>query len=214
MNAASGSAISREHLADLPIGRHAGEVLLPVSAEEFAIARADLRQERVVGFDTETRPAFRKGESYLPCLAQAATARAVYLLQLGRPQALELVAELLEDARVVKAGIALAGDLRQLRQLVPFQDRNVVDLGIVARRNGYGQTGLRNLAGLFLGIRVPKGAKTSNWAAPQLSAAQIVYAATDAWACREIFLRFESQGLLRRHLNEAPAPVERATDSR
>jgi len=56
---------------------------------------------------------------------------------------------------------------------------------------------VRNLAGIFLGCRIPKGARTSNWAAPHLSAAQITYAATDAWACRELFLRFQSLGLLR-----------------
>jgi ribonuclease D len=56
---------------------------------------------------------------------------------------------------------------------------------------------VRNLAGMFLGFRIPKGASTSNWAAPQLTAAQITYAATDAWACRELFLRFQSLGLLR-----------------
>ncbi len=55
---------------------------------------------------------------------------------------------------------------------------------------------MRNLAGIFLGFRIPKGTRTSNWAAPQLSAAQIAYAATDAWACRELYLRFRSLGLL------------------
>ena len=65
-----------------------------------------------------------------------------------------------------------------------------------ARRAGLDQTGLRNLAGLLLGFRIPKGNRTSNWAARQLSPAQINYAATDAWVCRELFLRFETMGLL------------------
>jgi ribonuclease D len=55
---------------------------------------------------------------------------------------------------------------------------------------------VRNLAGLFLGYRVPKGSKTSNWAAPRLSAQQITYAATDAWVCRELYLKFETLGLM------------------
>jgi len=78
----------------------------------------------------------------------------------------------------------------------PFDERNVVDLGVLARRNGLAQTGLRNLAAIFFGYRIPKGTKTSNWAAPRLTAAQITYAATDAWACRELFLCFEQRGLL------------------
>ena len=73
---------------------------------------------------------------------------------------------------------------------------NTLDLGVVARRRGLGQTGVRNLAGMLLGFRIPKGNRTSNWAAPRLSPAQIIYAATDAWACRELYLKFETLGLL------------------
>ena len=72
----------------------------------------------------------------------------------------------------------------------------MLDLGAVARHCGLGQTGLRNLAGMFLKIRIPKNTKTSNWAAPNLSAAQIHYAATDAWVCRELFLRFRGLGMI------------------
>jgi len=65
-----------------------------------------------------------------------------------------------------------------------------MDLGQVARRHGLEQTGVRNLAGIFLGSRIPKGAKTTNWAARRLTPQQVAYAATDAWACRELYLRF------------------------
>lgn len=188
--------ISREELANLPIRRYDGEVCLVSTPRDLERAAADIREELVVGFDTETRPAFRKGEVYLPCLAQAATARAVYLFQLREPAVFEALAGLLAEPRIVKAGVAMADDLRALRLLFPFKEQSVLDLGIVARRCGYKQTGVRNLAGIFLGFRIPKGARTSNWAAAKLSAAQITYAATDAWACRELFLRFKSVGLL------------------
>ena len=188
--------ISREELANLPIRRDEGEVCLVSTPRDLERAAADIREELVVGFDTETRPAFRKGEVYLPCLAQAATARAVYLFQLREPAVFEALAGLLAEPRIVKAGVAMADDLRALRLLFPFKEQSVLDLGIVARRCGYKQTGVRNLAGIFLGFRIPKGARTSNWAAAKLSAAQITYAATDAWACRELFLRFKSLGLI------------------
>lgn len=183
-------------MAALPLRRYEGDVCLVATAEHLERALADLRQEDAVGFDTETRPAFRKGETYLPCLVQAATARCVYLFQLHQPQAFRVLAEMLEETRAVKAGVALAYDLRSLKLLFPFEERNVLDLGIVARRWRLDQTGLRNLAGIFLGLRVPKGARTSNWAAPRLTAAQITYAATDAWICRELFLQFRKRGLL------------------
>lgn len=189
-------AISREEMAALPLRRYEGEVCLVATPADLERALADLRQEAVVGFDTETRPAFRKGETHLPCLVQAATARSVYLFQLRQSQVFRVLAELLTETRVVKVGVALAHDLRSLRLLFPFVEMNVLDLGIVARRHRMEQTGLRNLAGIFLGVRIPKGARTSNWAAPRLSAAQITYAATDAWVCRELFLQFQSLGML------------------
>jgi ribonuclease D len=72
----------------------------------------------------------------------------------------------------------------------------MLDLGVVARHWGLQQTGVRNLAGIFLKVRIPKSIKTSNWAAPKLSAAQIGYAATDAWICRELFLQFQGLGMI------------------
>lgn len=188
--------ISKETLAELPIRRYEGRVSLVETAQELADAREDLRQERVVGLDTETRPSFRKGETHLPCLVQAATARAVYLFQLNRLDVFPALAELLAKPEVMKTGVGLAYDLQQLKQVFPFTVETVLDLGVVARRRGLGQTGVRNLAGMLLGFRIPKGNRTSNWAAPRLSPAQINYAATDAWACRELYLSFEQQGLL------------------
>ena len=183
-------------MAKLPIRRYEGEVCLVATPGDLERALADIRQESVIGFDTETRPAFKKGESHLPCLVQAATARTVYLFQLRQIEVFQVLAGLLAEPRTVKVGVALANDLRPLRQLFPFIEQNVLDLGVVARQCSFTQTGLRNLAGIFLGFRIPKGARTSNWAAPHLSVAQITYAATDAWACRELFLQFESLGLV------------------
>ncbi|MGE5523597.1 MAG: 3'-5' exonuclease [Rhodospirillaceae bacterium] len=190
------SGISREQIADLPLRRYEGEVRLVETAADIELAMADMTAETVVGFDTETRPAFRRGEVYLPALVQAATAQRVYLFQLRHTAVHDAVAQLLGSPRVVKAGVAVAHDLRTLKGVFPFEPRNVVDLGVLARRRGMEQTGLRNLAGLLLGYRIPKGAKTTNWAAHRLSDAQVAYAATDAWACRELYLRFATLGLI------------------
>jgi len=189
-------SISREDMAKLAIRRYEGRVCLVAAPGDLEEARADLRQETIVGLDTETRPAFKKGESHLPALVQVATARAVYLFQLRRTEVFPVLADLLSEPRVVKAGVSLKDDLRALKQVFAFEEKNMLDLGWVARSNGFGQTGVRNLAGILLGLRIPKGTKTSNWAARDLSAAQIAYAATDAWACRELYLRFQSLGLL------------------
>ncbi len=190
-------AISRDDLNTLPVRRYEGPVTFVDTPTLLFEALTDVRSEHAVGFDTETRPAFRKGESYLPSIVQVATARMVYILPLRYPDTHSVLAEMLEAPGIAKSGVALAYDLRTLKQVFPFVEKSIVDLGIVAKRRGYEQTGVRNLAGIFLGYRIPKGAKTTNWSAPQLTPAQIIYAATDAWVCRELHLRFEEMGILR-----------------
>ena len=188
-------AISREAVAALPIRRYEGDICLVESESDLARAQADLNAESVVGFDTETRPAFTRGVRHLPCLVQAATARAVYLFPLRWKPAFVSLAELLADTRICKVGISINEDLRVLAEVFPFGVANVREVGDLARRLGVGQSGLRNLAGLFLGFRIAKGKQTSNWAAARLSSAQIAYAATDARACRELYLHLRSMPL-------------------
>jgi ribonuclease D len=189
----SGSAekISREEMSELPIRRYEGPVHVIAGRSDLQHAMQDIFSERAVGFDTETRPAFRPGESYLPSLVQFATASAVYLLRAQQQDLFGAMREILSSEKIIKVGVSVADDLRNLKALFEFEERSVVDLGEVAKRHGLKQTGVRNLAGIFLGARIPKGAKTTNWAARRLTPQQIAYAATDAWACRELYLRFE-----------------------
>jgi hypothetical protein len=174
--------LSREALGALPIRRYEGAVHVLAGPADLERAMQDIGQESVVGFDTETRPAFRPGERYLPSLVQHDFSGALR--------------EILASERIVKAGVSVAHDLRGLKQLFAFEEQAVVDLGRVARRHGMQQTGVRNLVGIFLGTRIPKGAKTTNWAARRLTPQQIAYAATDAWACRELYLRFRQLALV------------------
>jgi ribonuclease D len=163
--------------------------------EELEEAQTDLRQETIVGLDTEARPAFRKGESHLPGLVPAATARAVWLFQLRRTEGHPVLAKLLADSRIIKAGISLKDNLRaeagvSLRREEHARPRNRRAL---ARPRPDRRSQPRRHAP---GFSRPKGTKTSNWAVRELSPVQITYAATDAWACRELYLKFHSLGLL------------------
>jgi ribonuclease D len=189
-------SISREEMIELPIRRYEGPVRLVAALPDLERAMQDISRESVIGFDIETRPAFRPGESYLPSLVQFATAGAVYLLQVQQQDYSAAMREIFSSAKVVKAGVSVTDDLRNLKKLFQFEESAVVDLGKVARRHGLKQTGVRNLAGIFLGTRIPKGAKTTNWAARRLTPQQIAYAATDAWACRELYLRFKQLNLV------------------
>jgi ribonuclease D len=189
-------SITRDEVVALPIRRYEGETVVVASPAELERAREDFAQETLVGIDTETRPAFRKGESYPPSLVQVATAKAVYLFQIQQLDCSAVLRDLLDAERTVKAGVSLAYDLRQLKHVFAFVEKSIVDVGWAAKRHKLEQTGVRNLAALFLGFRIPKGAKTTNWSARRLSPQQVTYAATDAWVCRALYLRFSELGLL------------------
>ena len=188
--------ITREEMSELPVQRYEGPVHLITTPSDVERALPDLRGENVVGFDTETRPAFRRGESYYPSLVQFATAKAVYLVQVQRGDYSKSMREIFSSENIIKAGVSVKDDLHNLKNLFELDEHAVVDLGKIARRHGLKQTGVRNLAGIFLGVRIPKGAKTTNWAARRLTPQQITYAATDAWVCRQLYLRFKELNLV------------------
>ena len=185
------ATISAAQMSELTIQRYEGPVHIVAGQPDLEHALHDILEESVVGFDTETRPAFRPGESYLPSLVQFATASAVYLFQAQQQDLFGAMRDIISSGNVIKVGVSVTDDLRALRKLFDFNESSVVDLGKVAKRHGLQQTGVRNLAGIFLGLRITKGAKTTNWAARRLTPQQITYAATDAWVCRELFLRFK-----------------------
>ena len=186
--------ISSEAVNRLPLRRYDGPVRLVEGMRHAREAVKRLARARVLGFDTETRAAFRKGEAYPPSLVQLAAGDAVYIFRLAALKKLGGLETVFEDACVVKAGVSLAYDLRELQALAPFEPRGFADLEGLSDKAGIAANGLRPLAAIVLGFRVGKGPKTSNWARVPLSPAQIAYAATDAWVCREIYLRLVGRG--------------------
>jgi ribonuclease D len=183
--------ITKEELAELPLYRYEGPIHLIRTDEELAHWTPVLRKEQVLGFDTETRPSFRRGQNYLPAVVQIAAADAVFVIQLAHISATGLLAVILSSPDILKTGIALDQDLIKLKEKFGFQPRSILDLGPIAARQKIHKTGLRNLAGLLLGCRISKQAQVSNWAAPHLTPSQIQYAATDAWISRELFFALE-----------------------
>lgn len=193
--------ISKAEINLLPLGAYEGPIHLVKTQEDLSHAVGELGKEKVLGFDTETRPAYRRGESYLPSVLQLAGMRAVYIFQL---QALEIpgeIVELLSDPSIVKAGVAIRDDISGLRELFPFEPYGFVELSTLAGSLGYENAGLRSLAACLLGFRISKAAQTSNWATRNLTSVQMRYAATDAWVGRELYkkldrVRFELQSEL------------------
>jgi len=160
------------------------------------MALAALTAETLLGFDTETRPAFRKGQSFTPALVQLAGATCVYLFQLNRVPFDDALAGLLANPGIVKAGVAVRDDIKALQALTDFEPGGFLDLGDQARDLGLRTNGLRNLSANFLGFRISKGAQRSNWDTATLTPKQVNYAATDAWVSRELCLRLATLGLV------------------
>jgi len=183
--------MSRDEINACPMERWTGPTNVVRSRDGLAAATQRLAGHSLLGFDTETRPAYKKGESYLPSLLQLACADEVFIFQLKHLGLAGPLCDILADPAIIKAGVSLDYDIRELKKLSRFKAAGFVDLGNLARKAGIRNHGLRGLAAVFLGFRIPKGAQTSNWSRDELTPQQIQYAATDAWVGRRLYLALE-----------------------
>lgn len=187
---------TKEEINELPLQQYEGEIKLIDRKEDVSDAVKELSKCNLLGFDTETRPAFRKGVSYSPSLIQLATSEKVYLLHLSHIPLSDDIKELLSSSGITKTGVAVGNDVKELRNLSPFRPGGFHDLGDLARGLGMQTSGLRNLAANLLGFRISKGVQCSNWGRKVLTPQQVVYAATDAWVSRKIYLKFTELGVI------------------
>jgi ribonuclease D len=183
--------MSKDEINDCPMKRWNGPTSVVRSKDELAAAMDKLDGHTLLGFDTETRPAYKKGESYLPSLLQLASDKEVFIFQLKHLGLAKPLRQILADASVIKAGVSLDYDISELKKLSVFKAAGFIDLGNIAKKAGIKNHGLRGLAAVLLGLRISKGAQTTNWARDVLTRQQIQYAATDAWVGRKLYLSLE-----------------------
>lgn len=176
-----------------PMQQWTGPVTVVRTSAELAAAMTRLAGQTLLGFDTETRPTYKVGEYYPPSLLQLAGGSEVFIFQLKPLGLAQPLRELLADPAIIKTGVSLDYDLRELRKLHDFPAAGFVDLGELAKKSGIKNHGLRGLAAVLLGFRISKAAQTSNWANPLLSPQQIQYAATDAWVGRQLYLALTTE---------------------
>lgn len=183
-------SISKDEIKELPIKRFEGEIILIDKAEDAISAFEEISKEKIIGIDTETKPAFKKGVFHKTALIQVAITGKVFLFRLNKIGFPSALAKLLANPQIEKIGIAVIQDMKELRQqFMHFESQEVVDLNILCKNMGFENIGAKNLSAMVLGHNISKRQQTSNWETPQLSEAQIYYAATDAWICREIYLK-------------------------
>lgn len=190
--------ISSEEIEQLEVATFDGPIIVVDSEDnEFFEAIEYLEKQSVIGFDTETKPCFQahmpRNKMALLQLSGAEKAFIFRLHNLGLPKPL---AKILADPKILKIGAAVKEDIRGLQGYNKFIAKGFVDLQSIVANYGILDKSVRKMAAIVLGIRVSKSQQLSNWEAPQLSGAQLKYAAIDAWVCQEIYKR------LNKNINE------------
>ena len=175
----------------MPLGSFPGKIqVIDKNGIDFVRAIAYLGTQKIIGFDTETRPVFSPGQRHNHvALLQLSGAEKAYLFRVGTMGMRKLLCAILSNPRILKVGAAVHDDVRGLQYYRQFEERGFVDLQKIAYEWGIRDKSVKKLAANILGVRISKSQQLSNWEAEELSAAQQMYAATDAWVCREMYLK-------------------------
>ena len=188
--------LEKQEINALPLKIYDGKTFIINTLQDVKPSCDLLQKENILGFDTETRPAFQKGEHYSPSIIQLAGKKSVFIFQLHQIGFCKPIKQLLSNRNILKCGVAIKHDLSELNLLSKFIPRGFVDLGELARKAFIPHHGLRGLAAYFLRFRISKQAQTSNWNIKTLSKKQIIYAATDAWVGRELYFKFMKEKII------------------
>lgn len=188
--------ITKQQVNELPLQRYEGKVIVVSTQEQLDVALQELNKADVIGFDTESKPTFRKGDYNPVAMIQMAVPGKVFLIRINLTGFTPALQALFANEKVIKAGISIRDDIKEMQRQAHFEPANVVELNDIAKEAGVKNIGVRSLAGIFLEIRISKGQQTSNWSRETLSEGQIAYAATDAWVCLEIYQKLNQLGFI------------------
>jgi len=176
----------KKKIQTLPCIHFEGRIIVVFTEMETDKAVDYLMQQPILGFDTETRPAFKKGQMHQVALLQVATHDTCFLFRLNKTGLTDSVVRLLEDKSITKVGLSLQDDMRALNQRRAFEPGTYVELQKEVKDIGIEDNSLQKIYANLFGKKIAKGQQLSNWEADILSEAQQRYAATDAWACIKI----------------------------
>lgn len=184
-------SISTEELGKLEYESFPGRIhVIDSVGAEFNRAIAYLRSQKIIGFDTETRPCFGPNQPrYGVSLLQLSGPEKAYLFRVKDMGMHRRLCNLLADKRIIKVGAAIHDDIRGLQKLRDFQADGFVDLQKIVADYGIRDKSVKKMTAIILGFRISKTQQLSNWEAETLSESQCKYAATDAWVCREMYLK-------------------------
>jgi len=188
--------ITKLEINELPLFKYEGKTVIATTEKQIDEAISEIEKYDLVGFDTETKPTFKKGQFNHVALVQIATAEIVYLLRIHKVGVQRSLAGFLSNENITKIGIALDDDVIALNKKRRFKPEGFVDLNRIAPSLGIENIGARNLSALVLNSRISKNQQVTNWENDTLTYPQIKYAATDAWICLEIYNKLIQWGYL------------------
>lgn len=163
-----------------------GSITVVDSISKAEKALNKLFEAKCIGFDTESRPAFFKGQKFPVSIIQLATNDEAFIFQLKYVRFAGRLVELLSDESIVKVGVGVQDDIRRLNELCKFKQGGFFDLSAEMKKKGVIQSGARALTARYLGRKLVKSSQKTNWALSRLSSRQLEYAATDAWICLQL----------------------------
>lgn len=168
-----------------------GTIHLITEDSQTDVIAERLLKATALGFDTETRPAFKKGVVYQVALLQLATETEAFLFRLHQIRNFEVFKTIFEDQNIIKAGVAIRDDIKQLQKRFAFTPQGFVELQDLAKLKGLQNFGLKGMTEEVLDLTITKGPKTTNWEAQELTDRQLQYAATDAWIGLKLFQKLK-----------------------
>ena len=179
--------ITSEEIAERELSWFKGEIVLVDNLITFYKVFPRLLGSNILGFDTETKPTFRKGKNHSVSLIQLSSGDLACLFRINKIGLPDELIDLLADPSVVKVGVAVHDDIKFLKSVRKFTPGGFIDLQVLVKDFGIQSSGLKKLAAIILGFRISKRQQVTDWEAEQLSEAQEIYAATDAWVCQQIY---------------------------
>ncbi len=183
-------SITKEELTDLPLRWFEGDIYIIDKPGQVSDVAEFLSTQPVIGFDTETKPSFKKGMVNKVALLQLSTPNEAFLLRVNKLGLPASIKEILANPKIIKPGVAIRDDIKGLQELSRFNPAGFIELQDHAKDLGIQNFSLKKLTAIVLGFRISKSQQLSNWEADELTEAQRIYAATDAWTALEIYQNF------------------------
>jgi ribonuclease D len=186
------SAMTRDEIYSLPLKHFGGDIRLIETVRDFERSLPLLYTSRIYGFDTETKPSFKKGVRNKVSLLQLANHSMALLIRVSRINLPPELLKFLGDEKILKIGVAIRDDLASLNKLKAFKPAGFIELQSYVKEFGIEAKGLRELSAIALGFRISKAQQVTNWDSDKLTENQLIYAATDAWVCYQIYSRLRA----------------------